>query len=298
MSKNLDKDVFKQGSTTYYLSSKFFPKAFRRDLFRLYSFLRTIDNYVDETPVQTKKLQEIDTAYKKAVKDAAFDPTTHAWDDVDSRIVKNMVRLTQRYSFEPDWIEAFINSMKQDIKPIAFKKLDDSLQYVYGSAEVVGLMMARLMKLPEETWEAARLQGRAMQWINFVRDIGEDISKGRQYFPEDDLQAAGLSELSETAARENPKAFKKFIDIQLKRYRDWQNQAAKQYDNIPKLYRIPLQTAADMYGWTARKIEKNPMIVFRKSLKPRKARVVSRGLRRAAVQQTNDLKQRLKKLRR
>lgn len=282
MAKSFEKDIFKKGSTTYYFSTRFFPKKIRRDVFRLYSFVRVLDDYVDEAPLQPEKVVEIEKQYQQALKTEHFDPTTHAWDDLDTRIVKNIMRLTQRYKFDPNWVTAFVDAMKSDSKPKVFTKLTDSLMYVYGSAEVIGLMMAKTMKLPEESWEAARLQGRAMQWINFLRDLKEDTARGRQYFPTEDLQHTGLADLREDTARANPKAFKKFVDLQLKRYRDWQKEAEKGFHFIPRRYRIPLQTAVDMYDWTAKKIEKDPYVIFRKKVKPGKSHVIVKGLQRTA----------------
>ena len=73
---------------------------------------------------------------------------------------------------------------------------------------------------------------------------------------------------------------KEFIDLQLKRYRGWQKEASKSFDDIPRRFRIPLQTAVEMYNWTADKIDKDPYIIFKKKLKPRKARVLVHGLRK------------------
>jgi phytoene synthase len=289
MSKNFEKDVFKKGSITYYLSSHFFPTKIRRDVYRLYSFVRVTDDYVDEEPRQPHKVAELEKRFQAAMGEQHFDPTTHAWDDTDIQVVKNIVRLTQRYKFDPAWVTAFLESMKQDLKPVANKKLDDTLKYVYGTSEVIGLMMAKIMKLPEEAWEAAKLQGRAMQWINMLRDIREDMGRDRQYFPDEDLKAVGLPALTEEAARENPEAYKKFIDLQLKRYRQWQKEATAAYSQIPQHYRIPLQTSRDMYKWTAEKIEKNPMIIWRKTVKPSKARVLAKGAKKVTVRKSKQL---------
>ena len=280
MARSFEKTIFKKGSKTFYHSARFFPKRLRRDVFRLYSFVRIADDYVDEEPTQPEKLNEIEKLFKEAVKYEHFDPTTHAWDDLQNKVVKNMVRLVQRYKFDPAWVEDFLAAMKQDIKPVVMPKLEDSLKYVHGSAEVIGLMMAKMMKLPEETWEAAKLQGRALQWINQLRDLKEDTAKGRQYFPTEDLKAAGLADLSEETARANPAAFKKFVDIQLKRYRRWQQEAAKSFDDIPRRFRIPLQVAVEMYAWTADKIEEDPYVIFKKKLKPRKSRILLRGIKK------------------
>jgi phytoene synthase len=140
-------------------------------------------------------------------------------------------------------------------------------------------MMARIMNLPQQAHESAALQGRAMQWINFIRDIAEDNNNGRCYFPREDLDKFNLADLSKDTALNQPEDFKKFIRAQLERYESWQSQAQEGYHYIPKRLRIPLQTAADMYNWTSEVIAKDPMIVFERQVKPSKTRVVRRALR-------------------
>lgn len=271
-----EKTIFKRGSTTYYFSSKFFPRKVRHDVFRLYSFVRVADDYVDEQPPKPKKLEELETRYKAAIADTNFESITHDWDDLDTRVVKNMVQVSRKYKFDPSWVPAFLEAMKADISAKPRQTIDSSLEYVYGSAEVIGLMMAKIMNLPDEAFRAAKLQGRAMQWINFVRDIAEDNELGRQYIPAADLKKFGLKDLREETARANPDAFKKLVNMQIKRYRDWQKEASTGFSYIPRRLRVPLETAADMYSWTAEEIEKDPFIIFTKKVKPRKRRVLSR----------------------
>ena len=119
-----------------------------------------------------------------------------------------------------------------------------------------------------------------MQWINFIRDINEDLSLKRSYFPDEDLKRFGLSNLTLSTAQENSKAFHNFIRFQLKRYNTWQREAEKGFKDIPKRLRIPLETAADNFNWTARKIANNPYVIYEKKVKPSKTRVVSSALKK------------------
>lgn len=324
-----EQKIFKSGSTTYYFSSRFFPKKTRREVMRLYSFVRTADNYVDKQPIRPSQLRELGAKYHEAIKDPGFDSVAHQWDELNSRVVKNMVHLRNKYHFEDEWVDAFLASMKMDIDKKSYANLDDVLRYVHGSAEVVGLMMARIMRL-DKTRElpdaptkkqlktskldfvrqassyaakkiqpdprlksiddsdiaaiekAAQMQGRAMQWLNFIRDIAEDNKLGRCYFPKSDLKKYKLKDLSERTAKDHPEAFRKFIDAQLVRYREWQADASKGFRYIPRRTRVALQTAVDMYNWTAKKIEKDPFVVYRHKIKPRKSRVMRSALKNSA----------------
>lgn len=304
---------------------------------RLYSFVRTADDYVDKQPIRPSQLKELKSMYKKAISETHFDSVAHQWDDLNTRITKNIVHLRNKYQFDDEWVDSFLGAMEMDIDPKPFAKLDDSLKYVYGSAEVVGLMMAKIMRLdktrelpdkptkkqlkdskfafmrdastyavkkvqPNPRLKAiddkdiaaihktAQLQGRAMQWINFIRDIDEDNKMGRCYFPQSDLKKFGLKDLTKETAHENPEAFKKFIELQIGRYRDWQKEASQGLKYIPRRVRIPLQTAIDMYAWTARRIEKNPTVVFKRSVKPRKSQIIRTALKNSTKLKSSEKK--------
>src|SRR5690606_4617491 len=99
---------------------------------------------------------------------------------------------------------------------------EEVLEYIYGSAEVIGLMMAQVIGLPKESFEHAKYLGRAMQYINFIRDIAEDLELGRVYFPQSDLRSYGLENLTEEHVKQHPEQFTKLIQTQLDRYCQWQ----------------------------------------------------------------------------
>ena len=260
----MEKSIFKNGSTTYYWSSKFFHGKVRKDVFKLYSFVRVADNFVDSIPADKEKFYELKTAWedKKEPKDPVI-----------RQVVQNIEYLAEKYDFDNRWIEDFLAAMEQDLGTVKYESLWDSLEYVYGSAEVVGYMMAKILGLDSEAMQAAGLQGRAMQWINFIRDIDEDNNLGRCYFPTGVLKKYGLKDLSRKTAETNPEGFKKFVRSEIKRYEKWQIQAEAGYRFIPKRYLVPVKTASDMYSWTASQIKKDPFVVFERKIIPRKLRI-------------------------
>ncbi|HOJ99967.1 MAG TPA: hypothetical protein PLW34_10425 [Termitinemataceae bacterium] len=75
-------------------------------------------------------------------------------------------------------------------------------------------------------------------------------------------------------AQAHPERFVTWLRQHLTRYREWQRGAIGGYRYIPYRYRIPIMTAADMYFWTAKQIEKNPLVVFERKVKPRKTRII------------------------
>ncbi len=283
---SLESNIFKKGSTTYFWSSKFFPKGVRDDVFKLYSFVRIVDDMVDQNPADVSRFERMSKRWKTVMSQLESKHLPAPLDEsVDERVLSNIAYITHRFSCDPGWVDSFLDSMRMDIDKRQYKSIDDTLEYIYGSAEVIGLFMARILKLPgqglsmespePDVLRYARYQGRAMQYINFLRDIDEDNGLGRLYFPASMLAGHGLKDLSKETAQKNPDKFSAFMHEQLNLYDEWQAEADKGFDYIPKRLRIPLQTATDMYNWTAKEIRKNPMIVYETQLKPKKTRIIT-----------------------
>lgn len=256
--------IFKKGSRTYFYSTIFFPKTVKKDVFTLYSFLRKADDYVDSIP------QDVDSFYtfKDLYSDAKDGKVTG---DV---VIDSFVELVNRKNFEAKWVDSFLNSMEMDIYKSAYQNMDELRNYLYGSSEVVGLFMAKIMDLPNESFNAARNLGRAMQYINFIRDISEDIDLGRVYFPQDDLAEFGLENLEFKQTKNKSENFKLFLRKQLETYQKWQKEAEKGFSFIPYRYLISIKTASDMYKWTASEIERDPFVVYKKKIKPSTSKIV------------------------
>lgn len=264
MRKNRFYNIFKKGSKTYFYNSLFFPKEVRSDVFILYSFVRVADNFVDNVPQEKDAFCRFNENF------------CDAWDGktIGDEVLDCFVELAKRKKFEKKWIESFLHSMELDLTKSSYENISEVEEYIYGSAEVVGLMMSRIMGVNEGFFENARYLGKSMQYINFIRDIKEDIELGRRYLPTDEMNDAGLEDLTYETALKKVDLFNNFIRSQLNRYDKWQKNAEKGYAGLPKRYRIPVMNASDMYNWTAERIRKDPMIVFKKKVKPSKIRIV------------------------
>ncbi|MCK9150642.1 phytoene/squalene synthase family protein [Methanobacterium alcaliphilum] len=256
--------IFKKGSKTYFYSTIFFPKAVKKDVFTLYSFLRKADDYVDAIPQDKERFYEFWDKYK----DSKSGSITG---DI---IIDSFVELENRKEFPNRWVEAFLSSMEMDIYKSTYDDMDELMTYLFGSSEVVGLFMAKIMNLEEESFSAARHLGRAMQYINFIRDISEDIDLGRIYFPQSDLEEFQLENLNYNITRKKPDKFNSFIHKQLEVYHSWQIKAEKGFSFIPYRYLIPIKTASDMYKWTASQIKKDPFAVYKTKVKPSPPKIV------------------------
>jgi phytoene synthase len=264
MKKNRFYEIFKKGSKTYFYNSIFFPKGVRDDVFILYSFVRVADNLVDAIPQKKEDFCRFKEDFCRS------------WDGdrIGDEVLDCFTELARRKDFEKSWVEAFLHSMELDLTKSTYANIDEVEEYIYGSAEVVGLMMARVLGVKDVFFDSARHLGKAMQYINFIRDIEEDNHLGRRYLPTDELNSSGLRGLKLEDVQENGKTFNSFIRSQLDRYEQWQKKAEKGFKGLEKRYRIPVMNASDMYNWTAMRIRKEPMVVYRKKVKPSKVRIV------------------------
>ena len=262
-------EIFRKGSTTYYYSTKLFPAKVRKEVTQLYNFVRVADDYVDAVPQDTKGFMSFKNEYYRVLSGEASD----------NEVITDFVSLSQKRQFKNEWVDAFLNSMEMDTEKSNYKNLEELNTYLYGSAEVIGLMMNRVMGLDERADESAQYLGKAMQFINFIRDIDEDLDLKRTYFPTEDLKAFGLSGLTRGEARRKPEQFNAFVRSQIRIYFQWQKRAELGFQFIPKNMRIAVQTASDMYMWTAKEIYKNPFIVYDLKIKPTWSKVIFNGLK-------------------
>ncbi|HNT60903.1 MAG TPA: squalene/phytoene synthase family protein, partial [Candidatus Bilamarchaeaceae archaeon] len=154
-------------------------------------------------------------------------------------------------------------------------------EYMYGSAEVIGLFMAKILRLPLDSYKYARLLGKAMQYTNFIRDVNEDWGMRRTYFPKEDFEESGLPSLSRKDAESNPGAFRALIRKKIRQFRELQSEAEKGFKYIPRRLLIPIRTASEMYKWTASQIYRDPFIVYSRKVKPSIPRIMLEAGRNA-----------------
>lgn len=253
--------IFRQGSKTYYNSSRLFPKKVRRDVFTLYAFVRVADNLVDDQPAQPQEFY----AFRQRWRDAMAGKPAGDW------VVDPFVELGRRRGFDPQWTEDFFSAMESDLHAKPFDNLDQVTHYTWGSAEVIGLFMLKLLGIGDEARTTACLMGRSMQFINFLRDVAEDTDLGRRYLP---LGDSGLKDLSAETATADPEAFRRFIRSHTGLYSEWQEGAQAGYGYLPWRFRLAVKTASDLYNWTARVIQADPMVVWQRKVKPSKPRIL------------------------
>jgi len=264
MIKDFRLEIFRKGNQTFFDSSFLFSKEVHEDVDTLYAFVRATDSYVDSVPQQPEKFNKFIEKYRLGIRKGSDDP-----------IISAFIELSKKRKFEEKWTEAFFDSVKLNLSSPIMQTIDDSLKYIYGSAEVIGLYLARILDLDEKTFNHAKIFARAMQYANIIRDVHEDNSSGRVYLP---LEGSGFSTLGKGEAGIKPLAFNNFLRNEINRFNNWQKEAEKGFKFMPLRSRIAVKTASDMYKWTMKKIHKDPFIVFEKKVMPSKTRIYATAL--------------------
>jgi phytoene/squalene synthetase len=167
-------------STSFSKAVRLLDRETRDAIYSIYGFVRLADEIVDTFHAFDKGnlLQKFENDYYHAVeKGISLNP------------VLNSFQLTVRkYNISDDLIQAFLKSMKTDLVKQNHKSRDETDDYIYGSAEVIGLMCLKVFVrgdelLYRELEEPARRLGAAFQKVNFLRDIKDDMEiLNRQYF--------------------------------------------------------------------------------------------------------------------
>lgn len=257
---------------TYYLATLLLPAAKRPPVHALYGFARFADEIVDDL-ASTLSPQEKADALRTWGDSVLEDLRSGESDDLIGRALVDTVK---KYSIPLDYFDAFMTSMEMDLTVTRYQNFDELMTYVYGSAVVIGLEMLPILGYNNpRAIEAATALGAAFQLANFIRDIGEDIDRGRIYMPLDELARFGVSE-EMLLRREMTPEIVEAIKFQIARVRDLQAVAEAGIQYLDPISRPCIRAASELYCGIVDEIEANGYDIFTKratTSKWRRARV-------------------------
>ena len=175
---------------TYYLATLLLPPAKRPYVHALYGFARYADEIVDDLSSRLSDQEKSD--WLGSWGDEFFASLRRGRSD--DPVCRAVVDTVLRWEIPIEHFEAFLHSMRMDLTVTEYATFDDLYEYVYGSAAVIGLQMVPVLEPSQpEAYERAKDLGVAFQLANFVRDVGEDLERGRVYLPLDELAAFGVT---------------------------------------------------------------------------------------------------------
>ena len=238
VSEDSSKIVIKRYSTSFYFSSSLLSKSIRQDIFNIYGFVRLADEIVD-------------TFHEFPKKELLNEFEEELWRSIENKISLNPIlnsfqNTVNRYSIPKDLIRSFLDSMKMDLEKKEYNSVEEYKKYIYGSADVVGLMCLKVFvkgsnALYSDLSDYAISLGSAFQKVNFLRDLKDDSNiLKRVYFPN-----VNMDDFNEESKREI------INEIEL----DFKN-AIKGIARLPKNSRFAVYIAYRYYNKLLKKLKR------------------------------------------
>ncbi|WP_431966854.1 phytoene/squalene synthase family protein [Actinacidiphila sp. bgisy160] len=273
---------------TYFLATRLLPVQRRPAVHALYGFARWADDIVDDL---TSDAGPAERAHRLQLLTARLQDGLRTGRSSEP-VVMALADTAGRYAIDHRHFTDFLESMRSDLSVTDYATLDDLQRYMHGSAAVIGLQMLPVLGtvVPrEEAAPYAASLGVAFQLTNFLRDVGEDLDRGRVYLPADLLAAHGagreLLQWSRTTGRSDPRitaALRAAADLTHDMYR----QAEPGVDMLDPVTRPCIRTAFTLYRDILAAIADDTYTsVHRRAVVPgrRRARVALDGLVRVTA---------------
>src|SRR5215207_7558424 len=248
------RELNKAYGTTYYAATAVLPRVKRHHVHALYAFCRYADDIVDDlgdTPVdqRARALGEFGDRFF-----TDLDRGTS-----DDRVLKAVVHTVRAFAIDPDCFRRFLKSMTMDLTVTAYPTYAALDEYMDGSAAVIGEMMLPILEpLDPAALPAARALGVAFQLTNFLRDVGEDLDRGRVYVPQEDLARFG----ADPARRAVDEPWRNVMRFEIARCRDLYRSAETGLALLPPSSARCVRSALVLYSGILDAIEAADYDVF------------------------------------
>lgn len=260
---------------TYYLATLLLPPAKRPHVHALYGFARYADELVDDldSPDPAALVAWSDRFLHDLSRGESADPVARA-----------VIHTARTWDIPADTFRAFLDSMQMDITVTGYPTYADLERYMYGSAAVIGLQMVPILEpLDARAADYARTLGEAFQLSNFVRDVGEDLRRGRVYLPQEDLDRFGVTR-ADLAPGPTPPHVVDLLRFEIARTRRLYDAARPGIDLLHPSSRDCIRTAFTLYAGILDAVEQADYQVLDRRVSvplPRRLRVALPALVRA-----------------
>jgi 15-cis-phytoene synthase len=261
---------------TYYLATLLLPPAKRPYVHALYGLARYADEFVDS--LADPHPEALEPWGERLLADLAHGTS-------DDPVGRAAVDTLRRWDIPVAHVEAFLASMAMDLRVTAYETYEDLRGYMYGSAAVIGLQMVPILEpLTPLAHDRARALGEAFQLTNFIRDVREDVQRGRIYLPLEDIERFGVSR-ADLALGYPSDPIRELIRFEVERCREIYAYAAPGIGMLHPTSRDCVRTAFILYGGILDEVEKAGYDVLTSRVSvplPRRLGVAVPGMARAA----------------
>ena len=253
---------------TYYLATLLLPAAKRPFVHALYGFARYADEIVDDL-ASTLTAQEKAEVLRNWSSEVLRGLETGNSSDLVGRALIDTVK---RFDIPHQHFVDFLHSMEMDLTVTEYQTFDDLYEYVYGSAAVIGLQMVPILGGDTvNSLNAAKDLGVAFQLANFIRDVGEDLERGRVYLPLQELAEHGVTRQMLEARKLTPEIISA-LKFQIARVRQLQMDAEPGIALLDKTSQPCIRAASELYCGIVDEVEKIGYDIFNKRAKTSTAR--------------------------
>ena len=253
---------------TYFLATLLLPKAKRPFVHALYGFARYADEIVDDLASELsieEKAEALSTWGNTVLADLKKGTS-------DDHVGRALINTVKRFDIPHEHFEAFLHSMTMDLTVQEYETYEDLLEYVYGSAAVIGLEMVPILgPLHNDAYEAAKKLGIAFQLANFIRDVDEDLDRGRVYLPIKELAQFGVTREMLEERVLTPEIIDA-LKFQIARVRQLQAEAAPGIAMLEATSRPCIEAASTLYCGIVDEVEKIGYDIFNQRAKTSTAR--------------------------
>ena len=252
---------------TYFLATRLLPPAKRPFVHALYGFARYADEIVDDLASTLSEDEKAKSLKSWGDEVLANIKSGKSHDHIGAALVDTV----NRFSIPISYFEAFLNSMTMDLTVTEYHAYEDLYEYVYGSAAVIGLEMVPILGTVSkqsmiEANMAAEKLGTAFQLANFIRDVGEDLTRGRVYLPVTELQSHGVTREMLEERIVTPQ-IKNALREQIQRVRSLQAEAKVGINLLSAESRACIEAASELYCGIVDEVEKIDYQIFNKRAK-------------------------------
>ncbi|MFN8199647.1 MAG: phytoene/squalene synthase family protein [Nakamurella multipartita] len=253
-------EITRRNGTTYYWGVQLLPRERRRHVHAVYALCRLADDIVDDQAATAgrsaaeigSQLADFAADFRRAVTDGSADPVLAA--------VGHTVRTV---GIPPECFDRFYGAMAMDLTTTRYETWDDLLGYMEGSAAVIGEMMLPVLQPSgPEAFAPARALGFAFQYTNFLRDVAEDLDRGRVYLPQQELRRFGVQPVDLGRRRVTPQ-WRAFLAHEIDRARELYRAADRGLPFLPPRSARCVGTARVLYSRILDRIEAADYDVFR-----------------------------------
>ncbi len=243
---------------TYYLATLLLPKAKRPFVHALYGFARYADEIVDDlaSELSVEEKAEVLSKWGNGVLADLKKGTSQ------DHVGRALIDTVNRFDIPHEHFEAFLHSMTMDLTVQEYESYEDLLEYVYGPAAVIGLEMVPILgPLHNDAFEAAKKLGIAFQLANFIRDVDEDLDRGRVYLPLKELGQFGVTRDMLEERVLTPEIIEA-LKFQIARVRQLQADAAAGIKMLEPSSRPCIEAASTLYCGIVDEVEKIGYDIF------------------------------------